>query len=216
MEMRKVGIYARVSTNQQDCENQLIELRRFSEARAWQAIEFVDKGLSGSLDENKRPALNALLDAARKRKIDGVLVWDFSRFARSMRQLVEALDKFHTWNVAFISLREGVDTTTANGRLMFGIFASLAEFERELIRERVLLGLNKARKAGKVLGRPKLPVDREKIVKLISDGQSHRAIGRMLGISKDTVRNLLGVAKNPQPKATRISLENTMRNKVAI
>jgi DNA invertase Pin-like site-specific DNA recombinase len=199
MEIKKVGIYARVSTNQQDCENQLIELRRFSEARGWQVIEFVDKGMSGTLDENKRPALNLLLDAARKRKIDGVLVWDFSRFARSMRQLVEALDKFRTWNVAFISLREGVDTTTANGRLMFGIFASLAEFERELIRERVLLGLNRARKAGKVLGRPKLAVDQGKVVKLMADGQSHRAIARMLGISKDTVRNLMQVAKNPLP-----------------
>jgi DNA invertase Pin-like site-specific DNA recombinase len=80
---------------------------------------------------------------ARQRKISAVVVWDFSRFARSLRQLVDALDRFHTWGVSFISLREGIDTDTANGRLMFGIFASLAEFERELIRERIYVGPQK-------------------------------------------------------------------------
>lgn len=197
MQIKKVGIYARVSTHQQDCENQLIELRRYCAAREWQAIEYVETGLSGVLESDKRPALKSLLSAARKKQITAVLVWDFSRFARSMRQLVDALDTFNTWNIAFISLREGVDTTTANGRLMFGIFASLAEFERELIRERVILGLNKAREAGKRLGRPKLRLDMKKLLKLKAEGQSNRSIARSLNISKDTVRKVTSMAKNP-------------------
>src|SRR6185295_12079296 len=131
MEIKKVALYARVSTNQQDTQNQLIELRRYAKARGWEAAEFVDNGLSGALSEDKRPALKAAMDTARKRQVDAMIVWDFSRFARSMRQLVEALDLFRAWDVSFISLREGIDTSTANGRLVFGIFASLAEFERE-------------------------------------------------------------------------------------
>lgn len=191
----KVGIYARVSTVGQDTENQLIELRRYAQARGWTSAEFIDQGLSGTKTEDQRPALKSLMQAARSRKIDAVVVWDFSRFARSMRQLVDALDLFRALDISFISLREGIDTTTANGRLMFGIFASLAEFERELIRERVLLGLSKARSAGKQLGRPKVAVDSQRALELKSRGLSARAIAKEMGISKDTVRRFLQAAQ---------------------
>jgi len=184
---KSVALYARVSTVGQDTENQLIELRRYVQARGWNAVEFVDRGISGAKGEDKRPALKSLMDAARKKQVDAVLCWDFSRFARSMRHLVEALDLFRAWGIAFISLREGIDTTTANGRLMFGIFASLAEFERELIRERVLLGLAKARTIGKRLGRPRVPVDTEKAIELKARGLGIRAIARLLRTSKDKI-----------------------------
>ena len=204
-----IGIYARVSTSIQSTENQLLELRRYVKARGWKAIEYIDEGISGIKTENQRPALNSLMKAARRRQIDSVVVWDFSRFARSMRQLVDALDSFRAWGISFISLREGIDTTTANGRLMFGIFASLAEFERELIRERVLLGLNRARKLGKKLGRPRIAIGLEQVHEMHSKGLSLRQIGSELGISKDSVRKVLLVSKKPPSKLTPNPLGKT-------
>ena len=189
--LHPIGLYARVSTNRQDVQTQLLELRRYCQARGWQATEYVDDGFSGSLGEDKRPALKTLLADARRRKICAVVVWDFSRFARSLRQLVDALDNFRTWGISFISLREGVDTDTANGRLMFGIFASLAEFERELVRERVLLGLKRARERGKVPGPRRNPVDLAKLRQEASKGLSLRHLSGIFGVSKDTVRTLL-------------------------
>ena len=186
-----VGLYARVSTDRQDVQPQLLELRRYCQARGWPAVEYVDDGFSGTLGEDKRPALKALLADARRRKIRAVVVWDFSRFARSLRQLVDALDSFRAWGISFISLREGIDTDTANGRLMFGIFASLAEFERELTRERILLGLRKARERGKRPGPRRKPVDLEKLRQEASKGLSLRCLSGLFGVSKDTVRTLL-------------------------
>lgn len=188
---RTVGIYARVSTDRQDIETQLLELRRYCQARGWTAKEYFDEGLSGSLEEAKRPALKSIMTDARQRKISAVLVWDFSRFARSLRQLVDALDRFHTWGVSFISLREGIDTDTANGRLMFGIFASLAEFERELIRERILLGLKKSRAQGKTPGPRRNSVDLDQLKVEASKGLSLRKLAITFNVSKDTIRNLL-------------------------
>lgn len=199
---KHAAIYARVSTLGQDTENQLIELRRYVEIRQWNAKEYVDQGISGTKTEEQRPALKALMQAARKRQIDAVICWDFSRFARSMRQLVEALDLFRDLSIAFISIREGIDTTTANGRLMFGIFASLSEFEKELIRERVYLGLQKARQAGKRLGRPQISVDTGKALELKSTGLSNEAIGRTLGVSREKIRKLLLPAINPPQVST--------------
>src|SRR5215469_10848860 len=94
--------------------------------------------------------------------MDAVIVYRYDRFARSLKQLVDALGEFSALGIQFVSLHEGVDTTTPNGRLIFGIFASIAEFERELIRERVLSGLADARAKGKTLGRPKVRRDRDK------------------------------------------------------
>ena len=188
---RTVGIYARVSTDRQDIQTQLLELRRYCQARGWTTKEYFDEGLSGSLEEAKRPALKSIMTDARQRKISAVVVWDFSRFARSLRQLVDALDRFHTWGVSFISLREGIDTETANGRLMFGIFASLAEFERELIRERILLGLKKSRAQGKTPGPRRSPVNLDQLKQEASKGISLRKLATAFSVSKDTVRSLL-------------------------
>jgi DNA invertase Pin-like site-specific DNA recombinase len=111
--------------------------------------------MSGSKD--RRPALDKLMVACRRRQVDAVVVYRYDRFARSLRQLVNALCEFNELGIQFISLHEGVDTSTANGRLVFGIFASIAEFERELIRERVRSGLQHAKSKGIRLGRPRLP-----------------------------------------------------------
>ena len=155
MKQVRVALYIRVSTlNGQHPEMQVAELREYAERRGWKiAGEFVDR-MSGSKDS--RPELDRMLTSCRKRQVDCVLVYRYDRFARSLRQLVNALCEFDSLGVQFVSLHEGVDTSTANGRLVFGIFASIAEFERELIRERVRSGLRNARAKGRLLGRPKL------------------------------------------------------------
>ena len=120
--------------------------------------------LSGS--KESRPALNRLLADAKRRKFDAVLVYRYDRFARSLRHLVNALAEFDALGIHFVSLHEGVDTSTPNGRLVFGIFASIAEFERELIRGRVRSGLAAAKARGKRLGRPTVTVDTARIAAL--------------------------------------------------
>jgi DNA invertase Pin-like site-specific DNA recombinase len=183
----RAAIYARVSTtNGQDPEMQLRELREHCERRGWSvAGEYVDIGISGS--KEKRPELDRLLAHAKRRKFDAVLVYRYDRFARSLRQLVNALAEFDALGIHFVSLHEGVDTSTPNGRLVFGIFASIAEFERELIRGRVRSGLAAAKARGARLGRPRVAVDVRRIATLRESGHSWPVIARELGLSVGTV-----------------------------
>ena len=184
----RVAIYARVSTlHGQDPEMQLRELREYCQGRGWEMVgEYVDAGISGSKEH--RPQLDALLAACQKRRVDGVVVYRYDRFARSLRQLVNALEEFRSLGIEFISLHEGVDTSTPNGRLIFGIFASIAEFERELIRDRVKSGIVAARSKGKRLGRPRVIVDAARIVTLRESGASWRTITRQTGLSAGTAK----------------------------
>jgi DNA invertase Pin-like site-specific DNA recombinase len=164
---------------------QLEELRDYCRRRGWEILtEYVDNGHSGARES--RPALDRLMADARKRLVDAVVVYRYDRFARSLRQLVNALEEFRALGIDFVSLREGVDTSTPNGRLVFGIFASIAEFERELIRDRVRSGLAAAKARGKKLGRPRRRVDHAKVERLRASGQSWNKISKALGISRGT------------------------------
>jgi len=189
--MVRAALYARVSTHAgQDPEMQLLELRDYCHRRAWESAgEYVDIGVSGSRE--RRPRLDQLLADCRRRRIDAVVVYRYDRFARSLRQLVNALSEFDALGIQFVSLHEGVDTSTPNGRLVFGIFASLAEFERQLIRERVRSGLAAARARGARLGRPRRYVDASRVSDLRARGQSWREIGRELGVAVATARDAL-------------------------
>jgi DNA invertase Pin-like site-specific DNA recombinase len=150
----RVALYVRVSTLlAQHPEMQTAELREYCQRRGWEVVEEFTDRISGAKD--RRPALDKLMAACRRRQVDAVVVYRYDRFARSLRQLVNALCEFNELGIQFISLHEGVDTSTANGRLIFGIFASIAEFERELIRERVRSGLQHAKSRGVKLGRPR-------------------------------------------------------------
>lgn len=194
----RAAIYARVSTNNgQNPEMQLEELRAYCKRRGWDiAGEYVDTGISGSKEH--RPALDRLLAGCRKRSVDSVVVYRYDRFARSLRQLVNALEDFRALGIEFVSLHEGVDTSTPNGRLVFGIFASIAEFERELIRDRVRSGLASAKARGKRLGRPRRIVDDSRIASLRRSGASWAKIGAALGVGEGTVRRAFQQsAKNP-------------------
>jgi DNA invertase Pin-like site-specific DNA recombinase len=187
----KAAIYARVSTtNGQDPQMQTRELREYCQRRGWEvAGEYVDVGVSGS--KQSRPQLDSLLAACRRRLVDAVIVYRYDRFARSLRQLVNALEEFRSLGIEFISLHEGVDTSTPNGRLVFGIFASIAEFERELIRDRVKSGIAAARSKGKRLGRPRLSVDAQRIAALRSQGCSVREIAAKLGYTRSLVHKTI-------------------------
>jgi DNA invertase Pin-like site-specific DNA recombinase len=128
-------------------------------------------------------------------------VYRYDRFARSLRQLVNALEEFRALGIDFVSLHEGVDTSTPNGRLVFGIFASIAEFERELIRDRVRSGLAAAKAKGKKLGRPSVVVDAPRIASLRRAGASWAEISAQLGIGATTARRAVSsLAKNPRAR----------------
>jgi DNA invertase Pin-like site-specific DNA recombinase len=160
---------------------QLRELREFCSRRDWEISgEYVDTGVSGATE--RRPQLDKLLSECRKRRVDVVVVYRYDRFARSLHQLVNSLDEFRTLGIDFVSLHEGVDTSTPNGRLVFGIFASIAEFERELIRDRVRSGLAAARARGKYLGRPKKVVDAARVATLRTAGRSWRDIAAEMSL----------------------------------
>jgi DNA invertase Pin-like site-specific DNA recombinase len=197
-EPMKAAVYARVSTpDKQDPEMQLRELREYCQRRGWEIErEYVDVGVSGARE--RRPQLDRLLTDCRKRFTDAVVVYRYDRFARSLRQLVNALCEFDSLGIQFISIHEGVDTSTPNGRLVFGIFASIAEFERELIGERVRSGLAAARARGKRLGRPKCVVDTEKLTMLRAEGLSWRATARELGVGVGTARAAIVERGKPQ------------------
>jgi len=195
----RVGLYARFSTmHNQNPAMQLAELREHSARRGWTVVgEYIDRGITGARE--RRPELDRLWADCRKRKVDAVLVYRYDRFARSLRQLVNALEEFRALGIDFISLHEGVDTSTPNGRLVFGIFASIAEFERELIRGRVISGLAAAVARGVRLGRPKRQVDAARIVALRSAGASWREVSAQMGIGVGTaVRALQGTLQKPQ------------------
>ncbi len=191
--MNRVALYARVSTknNGQDPETQLMALRDYAQARKLEVFsEYVDIGISGSKDS--RPALNRLMADARKRRFDTVLVARFDRFARSTRHLVLALEEFNALGVDFISLSESVDTSTPMGKMVYTVIAAVAELERSLIRERVVMGLQRAKAQGKKLGRPGGSAqDVERIQQLNSEGLSVRQIARKVKVSKSTVSRLL-------------------------
>lgn len=180
----KAAIYARVSTIDQEPENQLQELRRYIAARGWTPVEYVDRGVSGAKD--RRPALDRLLADATRRRVDVLVCWRLDRLGRNLKHLITLLDELQALGVAFVSLAEGIDATTSAGKLQMHILGAIAEFERERIRERVLAGLQRARAQGKRLGRPRasIPVDR---IQRVSDLPVSAAAER-LGVSRSTIK----------------------------
>ena len=197
--VKRVAIYARVSTSGQTTENQLLDLRRYAGERGWTvADEFVDHGVSGM--KESRPRLDEMMGLARKRKIDVVLVWRFDRFARSVRHLVVALEELRALKVDFISYQENVDTSTPLGQAIFAIIAAMAELERNVIVERVHAGLSRARRQGQRLGRPRRDVDEARIAEFRREGQSLRQIAKKLGLTRTKVFNVLRTVGTAVPK----------------
>ncbi len=188
----RVAIYCRVSTLDQSTDSQLLDLRRYTNEMRWNVYkEYCDNGISGSKDS--RPALNELMNNAKKRKFDVVLVWRFDRFARSTKHLILALEEFRNLGIDFVSYQENIDTSSPLGSAIFTIISAVAQLERDIIADRVKAGLRRAVEAGKRLGRPRgTALDVEALHRLRRKGLSLQQIATELNTSKTTVSRLLG------------------------
>lgn len=187
---KRAAIYARVSTLVgQSPAMQLDVLREYAARRELEVVaEYVDHGVTGARD--CRPELDRLMAGARQRMFDVLLVYRFDRFARGVRHLVTALDEFQALGVEFVSYSESLDTSTPMGRAMFSIVAALAELERNIVVERSVEGQRRARARGTHVGRPRREVDEVRMLSMLDEGQSVRAIARATGLSRTVVERV--------------------------
>jgi DNA invertase Pin-like site-specific DNA recombinase len=217
----RVALYARVSTaDKQDLSAQLAELKRYVVARGWTVGAVYTDYLSGARPD--RPGYQALRAACRRRVVDAVVVTRLDRFSRSLKELLTALEELRVLGVDFVSLHETLDTTTAAGRMMLHIVGAFAEFERELIRERVRMGLAHARARGRRLGRPRV-VDQAQVWALRRQGLSYSRIAAQLRASRTAViracqrwceNPVASTVSNPAPDAGLLSGTEGVRNQV--
>ena len=185
---KRVALYARVSTDKQTCENQLNELRSIAERMQYIIVdEFIDEGISGAT--SSRPSLDALMKSATQRRFDMVMCWSIDRLGRSLQNLIEILNELQSLKVDLFFMQQGMDTSTSAGRMMFSIFGALAEFERNLIRERVIAGQQRAISQGIKMGRPsKMNDGMKNAIKLLRErGIGIKQIARELKIGIGTV-----------------------------
>ena len=183
------AIYVRVSTQDQKHDMQLTELREYVARMGWTEKVYAEKESS----MKKRPILNGMMEDARLKKIDVVVVWKMDRFARSLKQLMENITALDTYGVRFVAVTQGIDTDKQNpaGRLMMQIFGAFAEFERAIIVERVQAGVDEAKRQGKHCGRPRRIFRRDEMRALKAAGMSLRKIAAQLGLPLSTVADAL-------------------------
>lgn len=195
-----VALYARVSTADQDCAMQLAELREYCKRREWViGCEYLDEGWSGRRSD--RPAMNRLLYDARVHAFDAVLVWKLDRFGRSVADLTSNIQQLEKCGIRFMAVSQGIDTDQSNptSRLLMHMLAAIAEFEAEIIRERVKAGVEHAKRvgtrSGKAIGRPQRVFRRDEVIRLRAEGVPVREIARRLDIGMGTV--MRACAKTP-------------------
>ena len=193
----RVALYLRVSTGNQNTENQRHDLERVAALRGWHVVEvFADDGISGSKGRIDRPALDSLLKSALQRKFDLIAVWSIDRLGRSLQHLIETVNELQAVGVDLYIHQQAINTSTPAGRMVFGIFSALGEYERELIRERIHAGLNRARSEGKKLGRPSNvnPALIASVNLLREKGHSIHQIAKHLHIGVGTTHKILKAA----------------------
>ena len=188
---KRVALYLRVSTGEQTTENQRRELEQVARRSGWQVVEvYEDKGISGANGREKRPGLDKLLRDATARKFDLLAAWSVDRLGRSLQHLVALLVELQALRVGLYLHRQQLDTTTPSGKALFGMLAVFAEFEREMIVERIAAGIARAKAKGVRFGRPEIPpVVLKKARAMKRQGKSIRAIAKELGISTGSVSN---------------------------
>ena len=192
--MKRIAIYARVSTDKQTCENQLQELRVIAERMNYTIVaEFVDNGISGMKTRQDRPALEQLMKSATQRKFDMVMCWSIDRLGRSLQNLVEILNELQAMKIDLFFLQQGMDTSTPSGRMIFSVFGAIGEFERNLIRERVIAGQRRAVANGVKIGRPsKMNEGLRSAIQLLREkGMGIKQIARELKVGVGTVYSIL-------------------------
>ncbi|MDP6660905.1 MAG: recombinase family protein [Alphaproteobacteria bacterium] len=187
MMTKRVAIYARVSTKDQDCDRQLVELREVAENHNWVIVdEYVDIGISGA--QKSRPELDRMLKDAISRKFEMVATLELSRLGRSVSNMCEIVDLLKSKNIHLFIKNQNVDTTTIVGDFFFNIMNCVAQYERDLIRERIMSGLENAKRKGVKLGRPGISQDmKDDIQTLRKTGLSFNKIAQQVGISKSVV-----------------------------
>ena len=189
---KRVAIYTRVSTKRdQTSENQKMELQRFCDRQQdWQIVEiYDDSGISGT--KSDRPALTKMMKDASKGRFDVICVWKIDRLARSVSDLLNILNSLRGYGVDFISTTQSIDTTTSYGKMVTTFLGAIAEFERELIIERVKVGIERAKSDGVRFGRPRVGFDVNKAVELKLKGQTWRQVAKELGVAHSTLRRVL-------------------------
>jgi DNA invertase Pin-like site-specific DNA recombinase len=191
---KTVAIYARVSTDGQTTDNQLLELRAVATRMGWTIHkEYVDHGISGAKGRDKRPQFDAILKGAVLKEFDVVMAFSVDRLGRSLIDLTAFLSEIHSKGVDLFLFQQGIDTTTPAGKALFGMLGVFAEFERSMIQSRVKAGLKRAREQGKVLGRPKVSADVETAIRdLRGEGKGIRKIARELGVGVSVVQRVVG------------------------
>jgi putative DNA-invertase from lambdoid prophage Rac len=212
---QRIAIYCRVSTTDQSCERQEWELRTYAERAGFEVVGIWKEVASGS--KNQRPERKKVMALAQKRAIDAILVTELTRWGRSTFDLVQTLHDLQAWNVSLIA-QTGLqfDLSTPQGKLVASLMAALAEFERDLLRERITSGIAAARARGKVFGRrpgerPKSDRLAPKVLILVEEGRSYRAIAKELGLSKNTVMSI--VQRN---RSERMSPQQAMEGEIVL
>lgn len=191
----KAAAYVRISTD--DDEKQNPDLQRdalvgYIASRGWELVRLYEDHITGAV--RRRPGLDALMEDASRRRFGALVVWKFDRFARSSRHLIEALEYFRGLGIDFISVTEGIDTSTYVGKMVYTVIAAIAEFERDLLRERVKAGMQAAKAKGKRIGRKPATLDMERARGLLAAGQSQVAVARALGVPRTTLRRAVARA----------------------
>lgn len=207
---RKAAIYARVSTAGQHVSMQVHELKEFAERRGFELYAIYEETASGAKDDRKQ--YQKMMAAAKRKEFDVVICYRFDRVARSLRQLVYTLDELSHMGVGFISLHEDVDTSTPNGRLVFGVIAAVAEFEREIIRDRIRSGFAEAKRKGRKFGPARQYMEYLPLMqKLRAEGRSFGEIEKDLNIPKPTIARMLKEAKERDGQTADHRAEETDR-----
>jgi DNA invertase Pin-like site-specific DNA recombinase len=199
---KRVAFYVRVSTDQQSVDMQRVELTAVAERAGWQLVEvYEDAGISGAKGRDKRPAFGRMLRDATRRKFDVLAVWAADRLGRSLQDLVATLSELRAAGVDLYLNKQAVDTTTPSGKALFGMLGVFAEFERDMIVERVRAGLARAKtngtKSGKAIGRPRQ--DSTAIGELLASGASLRQTAQRIGISLSNVKRGRRRGRSPSP-----------------
>jgi DNA invertase Pin-like site-specific DNA recombinase len=208
--MKRAAVYCRVSTFEQNPQTQLLDIRQFAAQRGFEVVaEYTDHGISGT--RARRPALDKMMEDARRHKFDAVVVWSCDRLARSTRHLLQVLDELNSFGIQYLSQRESIDTEGALGRAIIVIVAAIAELERALIVERVRAGMRRAKQEGRRIGRAPLQVNRALLLRDRERGLSLNQLARAHKISKGSVCRVLreqkmgvfkGVEQSASPEVT--------------
>lgn len=188
MTRERIGIYMRVSTQDQSTDLQRYELEAYATSRGWGQLAWYEDKATGT--HTNRPRFRELMADAKARKIDVVLVWKLDRFARSLKDLILSLQDLADLGVAFVSLKDQLDLTTSVGKLMLHVIGAFAQFEADIIKDRVRSGLAAAKARGSKLGRPRR-LDPVRVIELRRQGKSLSQIARALGTTKSAVSKIL-------------------------